>query len=253
MRSVHRQALLLGLFAGVALLNSGCEIGLLVAAVAGDDETDPYGGDYAYCNETSGPDAGYSGLSGKNNEIAVYGQSFSAPLERLALGERYNFFVVAAGHDPGPDFTLDVGGVLERTDTSQGACATWYGDAASFVSFDTKKAGKGSITVIVSDDELDHVDFEVAEPKEIQLSFNSSTATVHADLRDADDRSLYSFSGISWEVAGPGPSTTPVSGPDSPSLFASGANQEIIVLAFYGDLSASITLVSDANYTLHPK
>lgn len=250
MSLASKAATLVGLSAG-ALLCSGCEIALVVAAATDDGSTVDYES-YVPCEETTSPDAGYLGLQGKEGKAQLYAQSFSAPTQRLALGEHFNFFVIAPDLAPGGDFRVVVDGALTRTDASVGSCGTWYGQAASFVSVDAAKVGQSSIVIEVDGDEYERFDLEVAEPTSLELSWNATTSQVHANLQDDQSDEVYAWSGITWEVA-PTPATTPTPGPDSGPIFASGTNQEIQVFAFYGDLTASMTLVTDQNFGIHPK
>lgn len=249
MSLASKVATLAGLAA--AFLCSGCEIALVVAAATDDDSTVDYES-YVPCNETSSPDAGYLGLQGKEGKAQLYAQSVSAPTQRLALGEHFNFFVITPDLEPGGDFRVVVDGVLTRTDTSVGSCGTWYGQAGSFVSVDAAKIGASSIVIEVDGAEYDRFDLEVAEPTSLELSWNSGVAQVHANLLDDQGDEVYAWSGITWEFA-PTPAATPTAGPDSGPIFPSGTNQEIQVFAFYGDLTASMTLVTDESFSVHPK
>lgn len=225
---------------------TGCEIALIVAA-ASDDETyeppDPYYD--TYCNESVDTT---HGLGGEENKAKLFtstffGVSSPTPGTLLASNDTFPFFL-NTDVDPEVVFRVDATGVLSRVDDSVGACSTYENTAASFLEVESGEAGSGSLVVFVDDDEYDRFDFEVADVKEMTISWDSTISSAFAKLVDSEGRSVYSYNGITWEAA-PTAIFTASAGPVSPTISWDGVTNEVVLFAFYGELSAQMTLVAN--------
>ena len=241
-RSRLRTATSLALM-GLALGASGCEIGLLVAAVTDEPPPDPYD-DYTetvWCNETTGSGMGFAGLTSANGNAQLFGMGFDAPFPQLAAAEQLDFFIEVPGLEWGPSTTFGVDGDLTRLDDSQGACASWNAEAASFLEVETG-TGAGSIVVYDDGSEYARFPFEVSQATQLTVSFDPNSSVATALLLDEEGRPLYAQSGLTWQIVPSGNSFTgPLKGLQA-NLFPDGINNEVMVTVFFQDLSASMTL-----------
>ncbi len=228
---------------GLVVAASGCEIGLLVAAVTDEPPPDPYENyeETVWCNEVTGSVNGFPGMSSTNGNAQLFGMGVDAPLTRLAASEHLDFFVEAPELEWGTSTTFGVDGDLTRLDDSQGACASWNAEAASFIEVETA-AGSGS--VVVYDDGSEHArfPFEISQATQLTLSFDANASVATALLLDEQGRALYAQSGVTWQVVPSGSNFTgPLKGLKA-NFFPDGINNEVIVTVFFQDLSASMKL-----------
>lgn len=240
----------------LALPLTGCEIALIVAAAAGDDETtQPYAPYYDnYCNEFV--DANHS-LDGEEGNAELASSTFNGitgatPGTLLASNDMFPFFLSTEA-DPGVDFRVETTGSLTRQDESVGGCTSTTGTAGSFLEIESGAAGKGSLVVFVDDDEYDRFDFEVADVTGFTIEWDTTLGAARAKLTDDEGRSVYAFNSVTWEAA---PTTffTAAAGPISPTITWDGFTSEVVLFAFYGDFSAQITLVANqATGVMFPK
>ena len=228
---------------GIAFGGSGCEIGLLVAAVTDEPPPDPYENytETVWCNEATGSGMGFAGLSSANGNAQLFGMGIDAPFPRLAASEQLDFFIEVPDLEWGPSTTFGVEGDLTRLDDSQGACASWNAEAASFVEVETG-TGAGSIVVYDDGSEYTRFPFEVSEATQLTVSFDPNASVATALLLDEEGRPLYAQAGLTWQIVPSGNSFTgPLKGLQA-NLFPDGINNEVIVTVFFQDLSASMTL-----------
>lgn len=229
----------------LALPLTGCEIALVVAAAADDDGDYPDEYYETYCNEYVD---GTSWQSGKSEKAQLFMSTFNgvpsaAPGSVLAAHDVFPFFI-DTDSDPDVDFRIEASGRLERVDDSVGACSTYENTAAAFIEVQTGDAGSGSLVVFIDGDEYDRFDFEVANVEELSLSWDSTISAARAQLLDGEGRAVSAFNAITWEVA-PTAVISATTGPVSPQIAWDGSTNEVVVFAFFGDLSEQITLVAD--------
>lgn len=231
---------------------TGCEIALIVAAAEDDGvKTEPYceGDCYyydSYCNEYVDTTASLSG-SAQSSKLfhSVYtGVRAPTPLPVVAPNDLLTFFLQT---EAGSDQSLDVvaGGQMTRVDDSVGACATYDGKAGIFLEIETGDEGAGSLTVMVDGAQLDRYDFVIVEPTSLDIAWDATISTPRALLRDDDGNDIYSYNGLTWEAAPTAFFTVGV-GPIGPQIMWDGVTKEVELFAFYGDLSAHVTLVADS-------
>ncbi len=239
----------------LALPLAGCEIALIVAAAADDGDTYPPDDYYqTYCNEAVDTQ---HGLLGEDGKAKLFNSTFSGvssvtPGKLLASNDMFPFFL-NTDVEPGGLFRVETTGTLTRVDDSVGACSTYDYTAASFLEVETGDPGSGSLVVFVDGSEYDRFDFEVTEVKELTIEWDSTLSAARASLTDDEGRSVYSFNGLTWEAA-PTAFFTAAAGPISPFISWDGFTSEVVLFAFYGDLSAQITLVAnESTGTMMPK
>jgi hypothetical protein len=242
----------------LALPLTGCEIALIVAAAADDDgETYPdYDDEYyeTYCNDYVDTNSALGGDEGKAKlfNSTFVGVSSPTPGKLLASNDMFPFFLTTE-EDPNVTFRVDATGVLSRVDESVGACSTYEYKAGSFLEVETAGPGNGSLVVFVDDEEYDRFDFEVADVKDLSIKWDTSLSAARATLVDDEGRSVYAYNAITWEAA-PTAIFTATAGPISPTISWDGVTSEVVLFAFYGELSAQMTLVANQSTgTMTPK
>jgi hypothetical protein len=232
---------------------SGCELGLLIAAVTDEPTPDYYDPEeFSYCNEFGTSFNTMSGpLPSAESRATVQtvgspGVPPTAPLGRLAAGEQLDLFVIAPDLEAGPETTIALDGDLERLDESSGTCVPSSGaGAASFVSLATGEAGEGAIVVLEDGAEYDRFDFTVVAVEGISLSLD--LGGLRATLFDRDGHEVFAHTGVEWQFVPSNPATVgPARGLTVP-LFSDGIHDETRVTVFFQELEATTTVRFDSS------
>lgn len=167
----------------------------------------------------------------------------------IATADGVVFFVSIGGDLNGDyesiedrDVSFEGSGTLASLDWE--ICPSLY-NVAVVVAHPTT-AGSGDITVSADGDELETFGFDVAAPTSMRVALDASSSTFEAQLADDAGNTLYAGD-ILWQFA-PFTGSTPQTTGNTAILgvpfdaFGMSSQQEVVVTASRGDLSASITV-----------